>query len=179
MRTPLTAAKLSLHFINKYSKNNALIIEYSQKILSNINRIDEMVLDLLNATKIRAGQFIKLDMISCDLDLILRKTLDELTYIYGERFTILSTEAFLGLWSPSGIKRIVENLCTNALKYGDHNSNVTVTLMSNDKEVILSVHNEGSFISSEEQLYLFDYLTRAPSAVNSDKHGWGIGLTLV
>jgi signal transduction histidine kinase len=77
------------------------------------------------------------------------------------------------------MRRILENLCNNAIKYGDTTSRVTVSLRQEGDEAELAVHNWGNPIPASEQESLFQYFTRTKSAEASGKRGWGIGLTLV
>jgi signal transduction histidine kinase len=56
---------------------------------------------------------------------------------------------------------------------------VVIGLEQTPKNILISVSNEGSYISDEEQKSLFQPFQRAPTAEVSKIKGWGIGLTLV
>jgi signal transduction histidine kinase len=77
------------------------------------------------------------------------------------------------------LRRVIENLCTNAVKYGLADTPITITLKAEAERVQLSVHNYGPVIPKEQQSRLFEAFQRAPSAEQSGKRGWGLGLTLV
>lgn len=179
MRTPLTAAKLSAQMILRNFDSQDSIKKYASIIIQNLDRADEMIKDLLNASKIRAGQKIEVPMDLCNINDIAKKTIEELVAIYGERFDLSIRGNGIGIWSSSGIKRIIENLCINAVKYGDSSKKVTVAIISNEKEVKIEVQNWGEVLKKDDSSSLFDYLQRTVSTQRSNKKGWGIGLTIV
>jgi signal transduction histidine kinase len=179
MRTPLTSSKLSAQMILRNLENKESIKKYASIIISNLNRSDDMIMDLLNVTKIRAGQKLDVFMELCDAIDISKRCIDELATIYGERFDLYTYGVGTGVWSSSGIKRIIENLCINAVKYGDVNRKITVSIIVDDEELRIEVHNWGEVIKEEESSSLFDYLQRSDTAQKGSKKGWGIGLTLV
>jgi signal transduction histidine kinase len=115
----------------------------------------------------------------CELRQVVADTLEELSSVHGERFHLRGEKRVEGRWDERALRRLVENLCGNAIKYGDATRQVTVSLEQDGDEVVLAVHNWGDPIPSEEQQKLFQYFARAKSAEVSGKKGWGIGLTLV
>jgi two-component system phosphate regulon sensor histidine kinase PhoR len=73
----------------------------------------------------------------------------------------------------------LENLATNALKYGKEGAQVLVRLNNQEGQVCLSVKNEGPSLTALEQRTIFEPFARTLSAKQSGHKGWGIGLTLV
>ena len=179
MRTPLTSAKLAAQVIERNLARPEVIPTLLTRVIQNINRADAMIIDLLNATKIRAGQKIALELTDCDVEEVSKKTIDEMSAIYGPRFKLIQTGKCQGQWSSSGVKRIIENLCTNAVKYGYQDMPITLTLKAHLNHFEISVQNFGDILSLSETKNLFDYLQRTISAQDGHSKGWGIGLTLV
>lgn len=180
LRTPLTAAKISAQLIMKYpdkTENNKVL---ASRIVSNIERMDQMIQDLLDVSRIRAGESLIFVMNSCDLRLIAIETLKELSVAYGDRFVLQSDRLpIVGFWNADGIRRVIENLVTNAVKYGASQEPIIITIKSLGEEVQIIVHNSGNPISEDEQKFLFRPFQRATSAQMSENKGWGLGLTLV
>jgi len=106
-------------------------------------------------------------------------TLENLATVHGERFSLQGEERLQGNWDAQAFRRLLENLCNNAIKYGDPTGRVTVTLKDGGDQAELAVHNGGTPISPEDQTRLFEHFARTKSAEASGKKGWGIGLTLV
>ena len=77
------------------------------------------------------------------------------------------------------LQRVVQNLATNAVKYGSAETPITITLKEFEHDAQIAVHNEGNGLTQEEQAHVFDKFHRTKSAVASGRNGWGIGLTLV
>lgn len=69
-------------------------------------------------------------------------------------------------------------LLDNAAKYGSPSSPISVTLKEDSSEILISVHNEGSFISSEERTKIFQRFYRCPGS-SQKVSGTGLGLSIV
>lgn len=114
----------------------------------------------------------------CSLTDVARETIEELSTIYGQRFALTTPSHSLeGRWSSDGFRRILENLCSNAVKYGSREADIVVTLRDLDDHVLLSVQNRGNLIGAEDQGHIFDLYQRADSGTKAT--GWGLGLALV
>jgi signal transduction histidine kinase len=96
---------------------------------------------------------------------------------YNNRFQYISSGECLGLWSEKGIERLIENLASNAIKYGQPNTDIIVTLDNTGTEILFSIRNEGLFILLKDQTKFFNLFER--SIVGTDKIGWGVGLKVV
>ncbi len=180
LRTPLTAAKLNAHMVARKAGDPTVLYKLAARISENLDRADQMISDLLDANRIRAGEPLPIEVSKCELSALAQGTLEELSLLHGDRFVLDAPELLQGYWSCSGIRRIIENLCNNAIKYGARDRPVTVRLaQSGQDEVSISVHNWGSPIAPEEQKALFQLYRRAGSAQVRAQKGWGLGLTLV
>lgn len=179
LRTPLTAAKMSAQLLSKKSGDNPAINKTAYRISENMDRADSMIQDLLDATRVKAGEKIQLKLNNCNLTQIIVDTVGELSTIHGDRFLLHATDQIEGHWSCNGIRRILENLCTNAIKYGAPQGYVTISLNDLGEKVSIEVHNEGNPIPQEEIDKLFQPFIRSRSVQEKGMRGWGIGLTLV
>lgn len=72
----------------------------------------------------------------------------------------------------------VLNLVSNAIKYGQAESEIRVRGVRADDEVIVEVHNLGQPIAVQDIPRLFDPYFRAPGSA-AGQTGWGIGLAFV
>lgn len=179
LRTPLSAAKISAQLIQREADIPETTLALAARIVANMNRVDQMITDLLDANRIRSGEKIPLKIIGFDLTSLITNTLDELATIHGDRFVFDAPGAVEGYWDKLSIRRIIENLCNNAIKYGSSLGPVTLKLNQISKQVEISVQNEGDIISPEDQKSLFQQFRRGEKAQGSGRKGWGIGLTLV
>jgi len=179
LRTPLTAAKMSAQIIERKSSSADIVQNFASKIVGNIDRADQMIQDLLDANRIQAGQSLQPNIELIDLVSVVRKSLDDLITIYGDRFVLDAPKELSAYLCANGMRRIVENLCTNAIKYGHQNTPIRVIVADIGAEVSLGVHNFGDPLSDDDKNHLFHQFDRLSAAKTLGKEGWGIGLTIV
>jgi PAS domain S-box-containing protein len=180
LRTPLTIAKLAAQTLEKKYAVTDRVKKLSSKITDNINRIDDMMTGLLIDTcQKKALLHIPPELTEIDMESVIRETIDNLKIIHGDRFIFDFTGKTKGFWSASSIKRILENLATNAIKYGDQLAPVTILIEDRETHCTISVHNRGKLISESDQEIIFNYLQRTSEAKTSTQNGWGLGLAAV
>jgi signal transduction histidine kinase len=179
LRTPLSAARLSAELLVTKAGDPRQLETATQRLVTNMDRADAMIRDLLDASRIKARQPLPLEIEALDLHEITQATLDELATLHGDRFVLAPAPAIAGHWDKTAVRRILENLATNAVKYGTAGTPITVRIDATAHVAELHVHNEGSPIPDDEQPALFELFRRAPSASTSSQNGWGIGLSLV
>jgi signal transduction histidine kinase len=80
---------------------------------------------------------------------------------------------------PAELDILVTNLLSNAIKYSGADSVVTLTLVREDGQVVLSCEDHGIGISEEDQALLFREFFRSDSAEVKAQAGTGLGLTIV
>jgi PAS domain S-box-containing protein len=179
LRSPLTAAQMSLELIARESCSVDRHHELAQRGARHIERMDEMVTNLLDASRITEGEPFPLKITQFDLVKVVTEACDDLATMMGDRFKIIAPASLIGFWDANGLKRVIENLAMNAVKYGDVQADVTISLRELENRVIITVHNFGLPITSKDQESLFDLFRRADSAQHGANKGWGLGLTLV
>jgi len=146
--------------------------------VSSVDRADQMITDLLDAHRINGGDPPALEREVCVVNAIITEALDELRTIHGDRFLFVAPTAVQGHWNRKGLRRVLDNLCGNAIKYGARLRPVTITLGQIGEQAHIDVHNEGNPISAQDQAAMFDQHHRSASATASGHKGWGLGLTL-
>jgi signal transduction histidine kinase len=164
LRNPLTTARLSAQLILRRPEDVENCVSKAGRISICIERIDKMISDLLDASRIRAGQSLTLDFKKCDLDWVAREVIDDLNFSTDGHFILKSIGPCFGNWNENG-------------KYGDIKRPVTISIIQDLDTVSLSVHNEGDPILPGDKDILFQQFRRAKSV--EKKVGWGLGLTVV
>lgn len=179
LRTPLTAAKLSAQIIQRHPQDSKAINKFSGRIIENVERTDTMIRDLLDSLRFKAGEGIMLNIQQQVMNAILESVVEELATIHGDRFQLVMNEMVKGYWDGLAIRRVMENLLTNAMKYGDSEKPIIIKLFKEAQFDCVSVHNEGEALTEQEVNDLFIPFKRLKKAQDSGQKGWGIGLTLV
>jgi signal transduction histidine kinase len=180
LKNPITAAKVNAEIIARAGSGiPALYVTSASRIVTSLNRVSSMIHDLLDASRVRAGEGLALQFIQCDLASIIRDVTNEMASVHGNRFVLNVEPLVEGSWASDGLRRVVENLLDNAVKYSTPGTPITVSLIRSDKVVLISVHNFGPHIPENELPLLFQHYRRAKSAQDGKQVGWGLGLTLV
>ncbi len=177
LRQPIAAAFMAAHMILQKNEE-PLIGILSNKIINSVTRADQMIKDLLDANRINSGEVLPIFKENFELHKLIKETIHELSEVYGERFIFKSTDTIEVFWDRKSIRRVIENLCNNAIKYGSKETPVTISFDQTSTTVNVHVQNFGEVIALKDQNNLFQQFKRA-KATESTKNGWGIGLTLV
>lgn len=177
LRSPMTVAKASAELILRRPEDKKNCIDKASRIVGSMDRIDRMIRDLLDSTKLKAGEKPHVNFTECDLDWIIREVAYEANLLTPEKVVVHSDQSAVGFWNEAGLQRIVENLVNNGIKYGDPGSPVTVSLTEDGRFVTIKVHNCGDPIQEKDIPKLFETFHREESA--KEKEGWGLGLSVV
>lgn len=176
LRSPVMVAKTGALLILRRPGDVDHCAKVAERISANMDHLDAMIKELLDASLIKAGQPLPMNFEECDLGQIARQVADEFGLVYGNRF-VIDAAPVIGYWDAGQLRRLLENLATNAAKYGDPSAPITLELRRVQDSAILSVHNDGKPIPEEEQAILFQQFRRARP--NGNQPGWGLGLTVV
>jgi signal transduction histidine kinase len=181
LRTPLTSAKMTAQLIVRGKTQAEKTHELAQRIVENVDRTDRMINDLLDASKIQAGKQIAVEAESMSILELVKKTMEELNALHKDRFLLQATGNLEGFWSMHSLRRVLDNLCGNAIKYGADQHPILIRLKDCGDEVELSVINQGHPISESDLKHIFEPFHRARTTKTDkqSKVGWGIGLTVV
>lgn len=177
LRSPLAAALMGAHMIAQSPDDPEQVRDWANRIAESVERMDRLISDILDVSRLDAGNALALRLERCDLHAIAAELSREMAARHGARFRVEADGDTSGVWSSDCVRRILENLLTNAVKYGDRKGSITVRIRRRDDRVLLSVHNEGAAITQEEQARLFEALTPASShPQRPGKQRWGLAL---
>jgi len=180
LRGPLTAAKMSAQMIVRRPERTDTTSKLAARVIEVMDRVDRMIQDLLDASRLRAGKELTLQFEKVKLTRVVREAYKEFSSIYGSRFVLKvpKTEVVIR-GSHAELLRALENLISNAVKYGYSGTPITLGLSIDEDQVSIWVHNFGPQISPDEQANLFRPFSRTKDAEEHGVKGWGLGLTLV
>lgn len=180
LRTPLAVTKLCAQILKLKANDPEAFDKSINRIVNNIDRADRMIHDLLDANRLKANEGLPVFIEQCQLEEIVAYAVKNLEDLYGKRFVIHNPIGKISVfWDNMAIHRLIENLASNAIKYGSENTPVTIGIKRNSDWLEVSVHNLGNPISIEDQKLLFHPYQRTEFAKASKQKGWGIGLSLV
>lgn len=173
LRNPLHAANCIAQLMQiKWSDPD--LISMAKRVCSKLRDVDEMIQTLLDASLLKTHMKLKLHIDALDILTLAEEVCADLPSLAG-RINVVG-KSIEGYWCRTSMKRVLENLLSNAYKYGDPEGAVTVGVSSFDGRMMLSVHNEGPPIPEQELQRLFQPFERME---NVRIQGWGLGLPFV
>lgn len=182
LRTPLTTivgylelikddTALSKEDVHKYSG-----IAYEKSI-----RLQEMMDDLFEFTKLDNAD-IKLNKSMINLSGLIMQMTDEFYPSFKDcnitPIIDLPEENIYVQGDGQLLARVFDNLISNALKYGYHNTDLKIEVSGDEKYATVKVINHGDTIASEDIPLLFNKFYRTDSSRNSKTGGTGLGLAI-
>jgi signal transduction histidine kinase/CheY-like chemotaxis protein len=173
LKTPLTPLKLQLASLKKRPpEDRAALLSRLSIADRQVDKLDELVSQLLDVSKIAAGRF-ELQPRWIDLKRIVERVVERFaTNASGSTIQLRGEEA-QALLDPFRIEQLVTNLVSNAVKYGQGKP-VEVELATLDDRASILVRDQGIGIGVREQARIFDRFERAASV--GQYGGFGLGL---
>jgi len=173
LRNPLHVANAFAQLIQMKWSDPELVI-LAKRICKKLREVDEMIQTLLDASQLKSRMKLKLNIDEFDIMDLVEEVCADFPLL-GERTNAVGS-SIKGYWCRALLKRLIENLLSNAQKYGDSGCEVTITISSFDGRMMLSVHNQGLPIPEQDLLRLFQPFERME---NVSIKGWGLGLPFV
>jgi signal transduction histidine kinase len=155
------------------------------QIMAGIERLDVIVSRyikrttiLLDISRLTTGKF-RLVVAPVDVSTVVSDVVDDFSAFANASGVVLSAAIeprAVGLFDRTAVEEIVENLTSNAIKYG-LGQPVHVGLTCQQNEICLQVEDHGPGISSDDQARIFDQFERLVTARSA--RGFGLGLWVV
>jgi signal transduction histidine kinase len=174
MRNPLSVVVNAAHILT-LAPTPEKTPQLAKKILDNGQRLSKMIDELLDALSFNRGEPLPLALSQFDA-LPLAQAVCADASLSGSADCLATGASVVGYWCENSLRRALENLVVNGIKYGDGNG-VQVKIDEAHGRVLISVHNSGNPIAPEHHGKIFEYLWRDGST--HDKSGWGMGLPFV
>jgi len=154
--------------------------EYLELIQSRAEHLAHIVNDLLDISRIEAGEGLKLCFRPCHLDLICKEVLHNLE-INAERHPLECAFPPQGVTLQGdrfALSQVVENLLSNALKYSPAGGPIRLAARIDGESCELVVADQGIGMTRDQLDHVFDKFYRANNADNAIP-GTGLGMTIV
>ncbi len=182
LKSPLASIKILLQTIQKRDLSKEQTLNFIGKSLMDIERLDDMVENMLLASKIdnRSYTFPKnkfnlsalvdsvvsrLQITKCEgTQQIIDAEIEPKIEITGDKFALTS---------------VVTNLIENAIKYSGPCETVDVKLFSKSGKIFLEVADHGIGIADHEKNRIFERFYRVGSEDTRNTKGTGLGLFIV
>ena len=179
LRTPLTSVQMGVHLLLEGALGE--LTEQQNEVLQacrqDCERLDKLMRDLLDLSKIEAGEN-QPQLAAISARDLLATAVEELRPQVEAKDLKLSVDAPVDLpWvliDRLQIERVISNLVTNALRH-TKNGEIKISAEQRDNHVAISIADTGSGIPTEYLPHIFDKFVQVPDAPTG---GAGLGLAI-
>jgi len=191
LRAPLTFMRGYANRLDAVGELNQTQQSYVENVLHGVQRIDDLVTDLLDLSRIEAG--LGLEQSPCPVGLILAEA------VSGVRNRAAAKDISLQISPPMRsiddqnnvtvcgdrtlLRQAVVNLLDNAIKYtpeGGHiSAELSIHAQNGSHRAVIAVADDGIGIAPDEQARLFEKFYRTKRGHRADASGTGLGLAIV
>jgi signal transduction histidine kinase len=178
LKTPLAAAKaqaqLALHQLGE-RRTDATTVRSLRLISQQIDRLNRLVSDLLEASRLESGS-VELQTSQFDLGALLDETRNRMQLL-GERHPIRvnAPERLSLIADKDRIEQVLANLLSNAIRYSPEGGPIDVEAKRDADAVHIQVKDQGLGIPKELQQLVFERFGRAHGTAFG---GLGLGLAI-
>lgn len=176
LKTPLTSIKAYVQLLEQLIPDENNTKSYVSRTLLQVNKLDNLVNDLLDISKIESDK-LKFELTIINFEDILSATLDILHQIYPKHTIVKKGNAAVNIMGNAvRLEQVIINFLTNAIKYAPDSTEIHVfTELKNNNEFYFAVQDFGIGISKEDQDQIFGKFFRVNQ---SAKHIQGLGIGL-
>lgn len=157
---------------------------YAEVILDEIDRMDVLVRDMLEISKLQTGgyklQKSFIEVYSLVLSVVER--MDALMEDKGLLCEVRVEEEDLYIWADEEkIEMVLNNLLSNAIRYSNFGGNIRITVKRTEDQThcYIGVENDGDSIPEDKLDKIWEKFYRLESSRNKDNGGSGLGLAIV
>jgi PAS domain S-box-containing protein len=156
---------------------------FTDKIVAGIDQVTDMVDKILDAGRLDPEGNYELNREACDIYKLVTDVIGNHVQPAERHNLTLTTETDPGLpilnLDDMMLRRALNNLVDNAIKYTPEGGKVFVRAFTKDNSLILSVTDTGLGISEENQKHLFERFRRVRRREHNAVKGSGLGLYIV
>ncbi len=176
LKTPLTSIKAYVQLVDKLLTDDTPTKSYVDRTLVQVNKLDNLINDLLDISKIENGR-LKFELHEIDFGALLSTTLEMLRQINpGISIVRTGTATAHILGNAVRLEQVIINFISNAIKYAPASREIEViTRLTPDNRLYFGVKDNGIGISAENQANVFGKFYRVSEA---SRHAQGLGIGL-
>lgn len=177
LKTPLTTIKGYLQVLSK-QQNDSMSELFLKKSLDQVNKLNTLVEDLLNMSRIEAGR-LEFRIEKFDMKQMLMELVETFRYSHKSHELVcdFGKAAALIEGDKQRLEQAVLNLMTNAVKYSPGAKKVYISLTLQEETLTVSVRDKGLGLTPDQLNQLFSRYYRAENTKGISGLGLGLYLT--
>jgi len=176
LKTPITSLKAVLQLLDrlKLTPENKMIPGLIEKANRNINKVNVLVDDLLNASQINEGR-LNINKTMVDLFALVNDCVQHIRLDSRFEIIISGDPGTNVLADEPRIEQVVVNFISNAMKYAPESKQILIRISRDVEVVLVEVMDQGTGIAPEKLPFLFDRYFQIDNK-GSKYSGLGLGL---
>jgi len=176
LRQPLSSISLNAAVLVRATEDPR-VLKCAERIVTAAKRLNRMVGDLMDLSRLEARR-LELARQRVDVAALVQAALERIELQLPDRALALRLEAGLPEVDadPDRIAQVMDNLLTNAVKYGDPRSAIAVSVSREGGVVAVAVTSQGRPLTADELARLFERFQRADASKRAGIPGVGLGL---
>ena len=182
LRTPIAALRLYTELQRDGDVDEATRLEFLERSLDQIQRLDWLSTNLLDLSRIDAGIY-PLDIRDGDLRDPVQAVVQALSEAAVEHGVALEStvpaEPVEMRFDRERIVQLMTNLIGNAIKFTPSDGAVSVRLEERPDDVLIEVRDTGAGIPADEMPHIFERFYRGTNTGEARASGSGLGLAIV
>jgi len=186
LRTPLSVIRGYTDFL--LSENFGTLNEqqaiFLQKIMHNVDQLTELINNMLDLSKLKAGKM-PLTLTKTALHSLIQNTIDDHRILFREKSQTLKFECAPDCHphvktDTEKLKIVLANLISNAYKFTPAQGHISVILKEHDPNYwLISVIDTGIGIPDDQKSIVFEKFTQLETDLQAEHPGSGLGLSIV
>ncbi|AMR33802.1 hypothetical protein A0256_21360 [Mucilaginibacter sp. PAMC 26640] len=177
LKTPLTSLKGYLQLMAAYKKEELpqSVKNYITKAGGSLNKLQSLINDLLDVSKIKAGR-LEYAISEVDTNILVNQCIENAVLNYpGFSFVNLAAESYKVVGNQERLEQVLMNFISNAVKYSYVNKSVVLKTEKQGELVRISVTDKGIGLSEDQKSKIFERFYRVEDNQNMTS-GLGMGL---
>jgi signal transduction histidine kinase len=182
LRTPLTIISGFAETLVQDDPPEDRRRQFAERILSNTRRMQRIVDDLLDLSRIESGGWTP-NPVNVDLAAVAADVISAARDAAGAKGIRLEASVHPGareIWAdPTAIRQVLGNLADNAVRHTTTGHVAIFSLVRDDGGVTVGVRDTGSGIAPQHLPRIFERFYRVDPGRSRDEGGTGLGLSIV
>ncbi|MBI4100479.1 PAS domain S-box protein [Candidatus Microgenomates bacterium] len=179
LKTPITSIKLLTQILPRLCAkrcNDTTIMKYFTRIDNQVDKLTQLINDLLDVSKIQAGKLqLRRELFS--MSGLVKEVASEVRTISKAHKIIIKGQLRKRVYGDRiRIGQVLINLLSNAMKYSPEDKAIKVVMKANSTKAILSVMDQGVGIGENYHSRIFERFYQVKSGDGRFPSGLGIGL---
>lgn len=182
LKTPITAIRgYTEAILDGYADKPEQIRTYLEHVLTETERINRLVNDVLDLSRLQSGQ-LPLHIKACPLTELIQTVVAKNAVMARSKQIVLHVNADANrpvYADPDRLEQVLVNLLANAIRYSPPGSTVTIGARTHGNQAVVTVADNGPGIPAADLPHIWERFYRVEKSRAQEHGGTGLGLAIV